>query len=112
MPLAEPEALEHAGADAPERLQRLDRRAGEDGQPGIRTLDRSIGVRDAPGHAVLGLHRAAPHGDHAGQEPASRKPARLPSTTCSATSRSYWFPAPFGISTRQCRESTTRGRTI
>ena len=87
--VAQLEALEHAGAHAAERLQRLDRGAREDGQLGVRAADRPVGRDDAPGDAVLGLDRAAPERDHPRQERVSRQRARLSSIRRSATSRSY-----------------------
>ena len=87
--LSEPEPLEHAGAHAAERLQRLDGRPREHGQLGIRPGDRALGMRDAPRDAVLGLRRPATHRDDARQERFSRQRTRLSSMIRSATSRSY-----------------------
>ena len=96
----QPEALEHARAHAAERLQRLDRGAGEHRQVGVGPADRAAGLDDAPGDAVLGLHRAAPQGDHAGQGAGSRRRSRASSMIFSATSRSYqpstWTSLPSG----------------
>ena len=85
----EPEALDDAGADAPQRLQRLDRGAREHRQLRVVAADRPVGVRDAPGDAVLGLDRPAPDRDDPRQEPRSSQRARLSSISCSASSRSY-----------------------
>ena len=86
--LAEPEALEHAGAHAAERLQRLDRRPREHRQLRVRPGHGAVRVHDAPGDAVLGLHRTAPQGDDARQERFSCQRARLSSMIRTATSRS------------------------
>ena len=82
--VAEPEALEHAGAHAAERLQRLDRRAREHRQLRVWPAHGAVGVHDAPGDAVLGLDRTAPDRDDARQE---RAPASAPGSPRSAAAR-------------------------
>jgi len=89
MARAEPEALDDARAHAPERLQRLHRRAREHGEIAVRPLDRTAGLHDAPRDPVLGLLGPAPERDDPRQRCDSRQRCRLSCTIRSASSRSY-----------------------
>jgi hypothetical protein len=105
--LAQAEALEHAGAHATQRLERLDRRAREHRQLRVGPGDGPVREHGAPGDAVLGLHRTAPQGDHARQERFSRRRSRLSWMIRSAASPSTTsLREPLGISTRQYRGSS------
>ena len=84
--VAEPEALEHAGAHAAERLQRLDRRAREDRQ--LRRRARRTAPSGCATHQATRCSdsdRPAPERDDPRQERVSRQRARLSSISCSAS---------------------------
>ena len=84
-----PKCSSDARADAPQRLQRLHRGAGEHGQAAVGPLLRTAGTDHAPRDAVLRLLGAAPERDDPRQERDSCQRCRLSRTIRSASSRSY-----------------------
>src|SRR3954468_10664407 len=78
--LVEGEALEHAGADGRQRLERLGRRAQEDGARVAAAAARAVRLVQAPGEAVHALDVAAAQ-DADGAGGAHQTTASAPGTT-------------------------------